>query len=236
MNQDSESLNKYISSKGLCSRREADKWIEEGRVMIDGKVAVKGNRVFPGNKVSIDGKLLEIAVDIVYILLNKPPGITCTTDRSDISNILDFVNFDQRIFPIGRLDKNSTGLILLTNDGDIVNRILRKENYHEKEYIVKVDAPITKKFLFQMSRPIPMLGTKTLPCKIRQLDAQTFSIILTQGLNRQIRRMCEYCGYEVKALKRVRIMHLKLGGLKEGTWRFLTKEEIVELEDRVADK
>lgn len=223
--EESISLNKFISSKGLCSRRAADRWIEEGRVLINGTVAIKGNRVFPQDEVSLDGKILKSTVKTVYIMLNKPPGITCTTDSRDRTNIIDFVNFKQRIFPIGRLDKNSTGLILLTNNGDIVNRVLRKENRHEKEYIVTVDRPISPRFLQRMSKPIPILGTKTLPCKVFQLKDKVFKIILTQGLNRQIRRMCEFCGYTVLALKRVRLMHLKLGGLQLGQWRHLTVEE-----------
>ncbi|MEO1436993.1 MAG: pseudouridine synthase [Bacteroidota bacterium] len=199
MEQESISLNKFISSKGLCSRREADRWIENGRVKINGKVAQKGNRVFPGDEVAIDGKSLKIKVEPVYLAFHKPPGITSTTDRKDKTNIIDFINYKERIFPIGRLDKNSTGLILLTNDGDIVNKILRKENKHEKEYIVTVDKPITKAFLDRMSKPIPMLGTKTLPSKLTQLKPNVFRIILTQGLNRQIRRMTEFCGYQVYA-------------------------------------
>lgn len=226
---DSISLNKFISSKGLCSRREADRWIDEGRIMINGKLAKKGNRVNPGDSVSIDGKILKRKSNHVYIMLNKPPGVTCTTDQRDPSNIIDFINFKQRIFPIGRLDKNSTGLILLTNDGDIVNQILRKENKHEKEYIVGVDKPIDAKFLNRMRKPIPMLGTKTLPAKINQLNKFLFSIILTQGLNRQIRRMCEYCGNKVLTLKRVRIMNLKIGNLKVGEWRYLNENEMKEL-------
>lgn len=224
-NDNSISLNKFISSKGLCSRREADRWIEEGRVLINGQVAKKGNRVFPNDQVSLDGRILKNKVKTVYIMLNKPPGITCTTDTRDKSNIIDFVNYKQRIFPIGRLDKNSSGLILLTNNGDIVNKILRKENRHEKEYIVTVDRPINSKFVERMSKPIPMLGTKTLPAKVVQLKAKVFRIILTQGLNRQIRRMCEYCGYNVLTLKRIRLMHLKLGALPVGEWRHLSQEE-----------
>jgi 23S rRNA pseudouridine2604 synthase len=232
-NEGSVSLNKYLSSKGLCSRREADKWIEQGRVRINGEKAVKGNRVWPKDRVSLDGKEITIDVPTVYIMLNKPPGITCTTDLRDKSNIIDFINFNQRIFPIGRLDKNSSGLILLTNDGDIVNKILRKENRHEKEYIVTVDRPVTRSFLERMSRPIPMLGTKTLPCKVTQLKAKVFRIILIQGLNRQIRRMVEYCGYKVLSLKRVRIMDLKMGKLEPGEWRYLTPKEITLLTNKL---
>ncbi len=236
MNEDSESINKFISSKGLCSRRVADTWIEQGRVSINGTIAIKGNRVFQGDKVAIDGKPLEIETEWVYLLLNKPVGVTSTTDQKDKTNMIDFINFPQRIFPIGRLDKDSTGLIMLTNNGDIVNQILREENYHEKEYVVTVDHPITKRFLQQMSKPIPMLGKMTLPCTVEQISKHTFSIILTQGFNRQIRRMCSHCGYNVVALQRIRIMHLQLGNLKEGEWRFLTKEELDELEKQIAVK
>ncbi len=225
-NEDSISLNKYVSGTGICSRREADRWIDAGRLTINGKVAVKGNRVFPGDTVHLDGSPLGSAPEQVYIILNKPAGITCTTDQSDPSNIIDHIGHHQRIFPIGRLDKNSTGLIILTNDGDIVNQVLRKENRHEKEYIVKVDRPITRGFVQKMSRPIPMLGTKTLPCKVEQINKTVFRIILTQGLNRQIRRMCEYCGYKVLSLKRVRIMNIHLGRLAMGDWRDLSAQEL----------
>jgi 23S rRNA pseudouridine2604 synthase len=229
-NKESLSLNKYISSTGICSRREADKLIEQGKVKINNKQAQKGNRVYPGDKVTINGKAIGKQRRSVYIKFNKPPGITCTTDRRDKSNIVDYIRFKERIFPIGRLDKNSTGLILLTNDGDIVNKILRKENRHEKEYIVRVEAPITKSFIKKMSGPIPMLGTKTLPAKVSQINNHVFKIILTQGLNRQIRRMCEFCGNKVIALKRVRIMNIKLGKMKPGEWRYLSKEEMQRLQ------
>lgn len=233
MNQDSESINKYISSKGLCSRREANRWIDEGRVTINGTTAKKGNRVESGDLVTLDGRALDIRVEPVYILFHKPPGITSTTNRNDKTNIIDFINFKERIFPVGRLDKDSTGLIMLTNDGDIVNRILREENYHEKEYVVKVAEPITKSFISRMSRPIPMLGKKTLPCAVTQINQHVFSITLTQGMNRQIRRMCEFCGYHVLSLKRIRIMDIKLGNLKVGEWRFLSKEELINLMNRI---
>lgn len=225
MQRESISLNKYISSTGICSRREADQLISEGRVTLNGQIAFKGNRVGENDIVRLDSQELRIKVRPVYLMLNKPKGITSTTDLKDKSNIIDFLNFEQRIFPIGRLDKDSTGLILLTNDGDIVNQVLRKENKHEKEYIVKVDKAITTQFLNRMSRPIPMLGTKTLPCKLNQINSHVFKIILTQGLNRQIRRMTEYCGYKVIELKRIRIMHIKLGKLKMGEWRYLTNSE-----------
>ncbi len=223
------SINKYISSTGRCSRREADKWIQNGRVRINGQVAKLGNRVMTGDEVLLDGELISEKPAAVYIKFNKPPGVTSTTDRSDKSNIIDFIQFDQRIFPIGRLDKNSTGLLLLTNDGDVVNKILRKENQHEKEYIVRVEPRINNAFLQRMRQPIPMLGTKTLPSKITKMSHNVFKIILTQGLNRQIRRMCEYCGYKVLALKRIRIMHIELGNLKEGHWKYLDKKELNEL-------
>jgi len=223
------SLNKFISNKGLCSRREADQWIDEGRLTINGKQASKGNRVYPSDKVTLDGKILKRQVKPIYIMLNKPKGITCTTDRKDKTNIIDFLNSRHRIFPIGRLDKESTGLILLTNDGDIVNEILRKENKNEKEYIVTVNKDINQEFIEKMSKPMYILGNKTLPCKVVHLKNKVFRITLTQGLNRQIRRMCEKCGYKVLALKRVRIMHLRLGHLQPGAWRNLTEEELEKL-------
>ncbi len=229
MSEKSISLNKYISSTGICSRREADKWIEAGRVKINGQIARKGNRVFENDKVTIDNKPLRTKPKPVYIALNKPPGITCTTDLRDKDNIIDFIGHPQRIFPIGRLDKASSGLILLTNDGDIVNQILREENEHEKAYVVKVSRAITQRFIKKMTSGIPILGTVTKPCEVRKISDTVFEIILTQGLNRQIRRMCEFLDYKVLTLKRVRIMHIKLGKLKVGKWRELTKEELTNL-------
>ena len=226
MNDKSISLNKYISSTGICSRREADSWIEAGRVKINGSVAQKGNRVFDKDKVTIDEKPLRAQPSLVYIMLNKPPGITCTTDLKDKSNIIDFVNHPKRIFPIGRLDKPSTGLILLTNDGDIVNEILREENGHDKEYIVTVDRPVTQRFMDKMSNGIPILGTVTKKCMVEKRSRFVFAITLTQGLNRQIRRMCEFLNYKVVSLKRVRIMNIHLGKLKPGQWRDLQAEEM----------
>ncbi len=225
----STSLNKFISQTGISSRREADKWIEAGRVKINGRVAKKGNRVEAGDSVTIDDKPLIAKPQPVYIALNKPPGITCTTDLKDKDNIIDFVNHPKRIFPIGRLDKPSSGLILLTNDGDIVNRILREENNHDKEYIVRVNRPLTEEFIFNMSRGVPILGVRTKPCVVKQIDKFVFKIVLTQGLNRQIRRMCEYFNYKVVTLKRVRIMNIHLRGLKPGQWRDLTPEELTVL-------
>ena len=229
MSQDSVSLNKYISETGICSRREADRWIEAGRVRINGKPAQKGNRVAPGDKVTVDGKPLKSKPKPVYIALHKPPGITSTTDRRDKSNILDFVNHPKRVFPIGRLDKASSGLILLTNDGDIVNEILREEHEHEKEYIVSVSKPITPRFLERMAKGVPILGIRTKPCIVRKQSKTVFRIILTQGLNRQIRRMCEFLGYKVVSLKRIRVMHIQLGDLPLGKWRNLDGKELAEL-------
>ena len=232
-NDTSISLNKYISSTGICSRREADKWIEAGRVKINATVAKKGNRVEEGDQVTIDDEPLIAKPKLIYIALNKPPGITCTTDLKDKDNIIEFVNHAQRIFPIGRLDKASSGLILLTNDGDIVNQILRVENNHDKEYIVSVDKPITQHFLRKMGKGIPILGTVTNPCFIQKIRKTVFKIILTQGLNRQIRRMCEFLDYKVLTLKRVRIMNIHLDNLPLGTWRDLTKAELVELREQL---
>ena len=233
MNTNSISLNKFISQTGICSRREADKWIEAGRVAINGNVAIKGNRVGEMDQVTIDGKPLVVKPTMVYIALHKPPGITCTTDLNDPDNIVEFVNHPDRIFPIGRLDKYSTGLILLTNDGDIVNEILRVKNNHEKEYIVTVDRPITDQFIYKMSNGIPMLGKVTKKCFVARKSEFVFKIILTQGLNRQIRRMCEYLDYRVVALKRVRIMNVKLGSLKMGNWRNLTDKELNTLKESI---
>ena len=233
---ESISLNKYISSTGVCSRREADKWIDSGRVKLNGVIAQKGNRVFPGDEVLVDGKALKSKSKAIYIALNKPPGITSTTDLKDKDNIIDFIGHPERIFPIGRLDKASTGLILLTNDGDIVNQILRQENNHEKEYIVTLNKPINQRFVERMQKGIPILGTITKPCTVEQLGPKKFKIILTQGLNRQIRRMCEYLGYKVFTLKRIRIMNIHLGKLKSGQWRNLEKEELAQLKSMLKDK
>ena len=218
-------LNKFISESGKASRRGADKLIEEGRVKINGRKAKIGDQVKPGDKVMVNGQLLRLARNNVYLALNKPVGITCTTQKNVKGNIVDLVNHPLRVFNIGRLDKDSDGLILLTNDGDIVNEILRAENNHEKEYIVSVDKPITPEFVEKMSKGVRILGTKTLPCKVEQLSKYEFKIILTQGLNRQIRRMCEALGYEVYRLQRVRIMNIHLGNLPVGQWRDLTKKE-----------
>ena len=218
-------LNKFISESGKASRRGADKLIEEGRVKINGRKAKIGDQVKPGDEVMVNGQRIRLARNNVYLALNKPVGITCTTEKNVKGNIVDLVNHPLRVFNIGRLDKDSDGLILLTNDGDIVNKILRAENNHEKEYIVSVDKPITPEFVEKMSKVVRILGTKTLPCKVEQLSKYEFKIILTQGLNRQIRRMCEALGYEVYRLQRVRIMNIHLGNLPVGQWRDLTKKE-----------
>ncbi|MFJ9386564.1 23S rRNA pseudouridine(2604) synthase RluF [Peribacillus sp. NPDC101481] len=222
-------INKFISESGITSRRGADKWIADGRVTINGTVAELGSQAEPGDDVRVDGKPIKVEQQNVYIALNKPIGITSTTEKHIKGNIVDFVNHPLRIFHIGRLDKDSSGLILLTNDGDIVNEILRAENKHEKEYIVTVDKPITASFIKDMSSGVEILDTKTLPCKVEQLTKYTFNITLMQGLNRQIRRMCSALGYEVRDLHRIRIMNIHLDGLANGQWRDLTEDELTEL-------
>jgi 23S rRNA pseudouridine2604 synthase len=223
--RDHISLNKYISDTGLCSRREADKLIEAGRVTINGQTARKGNRVGSGDVVHVDGEIVGHKPGTVYLAYHKPKGITCTTDPRDPDNIITHLGYQERIFPVGRLDKMSEGLILLTNDGDVVNKILRAGNFHEKEYIVTVDKPIDNIFIKSMASGVPILETVTRPCKVRKIDDFTFNIILTQGLNRQIRRMCEYFGYHVRTLVRIRIMDIRLEGIPMDTWRHLTAEE-----------
>jgi 23S rRNA pseudouridine2604 synthase len=222
-------LNKYISGSGVCSRREADAWIEAGRVTINGTVATLGTQVSERDEVCVDGRPVAAGPRRVYIALNKPVGITCTTERDVRGNIVDFINHRERIFPIGRLDKDSEGLILLTNDGDIVNEILRVENAHEKEYEVTVDRPVTEIFLNGMATGVRILGTVTQPCKIKRIGPATFRIVLTQGLNRQIRRMCSFFGYQVVKLQRIRIINLTLSGLKVGQWRELSESEVAAL-------
>lgn len=226
-------INKFISEKGVCSRREADKFIEEGRVTINGAKALTGSKVKKGDEVRLDGKLLTEREELVYIALNKPVGITSTTEHKVKGNIVDFINYPKRIFPIGRLDKDSEGLILLTNDGDIVNKILRAGNNHDKEYIVTVDKPITPEFLIGMSSGVKILDTITKPCIVTKEGKYIFRIILTQGLNRQIRRMCEALGYKVQKLKRIRIMNINLKDLPIGQWRYLTKEELLTLNSSI---
>ena len=220
------SLNKYISETGFCSRREADKYIDQLRVTINGIEATKGNRVKSGDVVLVDGEPIKKKVSAIYMALNKPKGITCTTDLKDKTNIIHFINYKSRIFPIGRLDKRSEGLIFLTNDGDIVNKILRAGNQHEKEYIVMVDKPVSNEFVEKMKNGVRILGGVTKTCYVKQVGPKVFKIVLTQGLNRQIRRMCEALNYNVVSLKRIRIMNMTLGNLPLGKWRFFTPDEI----------
>ncbi|MDO7908689.1 23S rRNA pseudouridine(2604) synthase RluF [Paenibacillus sp. JX-17] len=222
-------INKFISETGFCSRREADRLVDSGRVTINGEKAVLGSQAEEGDDVRVDGKPVAAKRKHVYIALHKPVGITSTTEQHIQGNIVDFVGHPERIFPIGRLDKDSEGLILLTNDGDIVNKILRAEGKHEKEYIVTVDRPITPSFVQGMSSGVKILGERTLPCKVTRMSERVFRIILTEGKNRQIRRMCAAFGYEVRQLKRIRIMNIQLGSLKNGAWRDLTPEEKQEL-------
>lgn len=222
-------INKYLSEAGVCSRRGADKWIEAGRVKINGNFAEVGSKVSENDIVTVDNKEIKLEKGYVYIKLNKPRGITSTTERHIKGNIVDFVGHSERIFHIGRLDKDSEGLILLTNDGDIVNEILRKEGKHEKEYIVTVDKPITDDFLKQMASGVAILDTVTLPAVVTKVNSRTFKIILTQGLNRQIRRMTEALGYEVKQLRRLRVMNILVDDLKLGAWKDLTMAEKSEL-------
>jgi len=231
-------LNKFISESGFCSRRAADKLIEQSRVTINGEKPELGTKVLPGDEVFVDGKPIKASAenksDRIYIAYNKPIGITCTTERHVKGNIIDAIRHKERIFPIGRLDKPSEGLIFLTSDGDIVNKILRAENAHDKEYIVTVDKPLSERFVERMTRGVPILGTITKPCQVTVKSRFVFTIILTQGLNRQIRRMCEYLGYDVKKLKRSRIMSVDLGALKPGQWRDLTISEMTEINQAVA--
>ncbi|WP_397446300.1 23S rRNA pseudouridine(2604) synthase RluF [Polaribacter sp. R77954] len=232
--QQSINLNKFISSTGICSRREAEKLIVEGRVTLNGKPTQLGNRVFNKDVVKVDGRLLKHKPKTLYIALNKPVGIVSTTDSRERDNIVKAVNHPQRLFPIGRLDKPSEGLIFLTNDGDIVNKILRAGNNHEKEYIVAVNKKIDADFIQKMSNGIPILGTVTKKCRVEKISEKVFKIILVQGLNRQIRRMCDYLGYEVTKLKRTRIMNVELGKLTTGDWRELTNEELNEINKMIA--
>ena len=224
-------LNKYISETGACSRREADKWIEAGRVSLNGEPATLGTQVADGDEVRIDGNLIGVKKQQVYIALNKPVGIICTTEAHIEDNIIDHVGFPERIFPVGRLDRDSEGLILLTNNGDIVNEILRSENNHEKEYVVTVDRPITDLSLRMLAAGVKIMGELTKPSKVTRVNAQSFRIILTQGLNRQIRRMCSALGYKAQRLQRVRIMNIHLGNLRPGQWRHLTSAELAGLMD-----
>ncbi|MBD00663.1 MAG: 23S rRNA pseudouridine(2604) synthase RluF [Crocinitomicaceae bacterium] len=220
-------INKFLSEAGFCSRREADKLIDKNRVKINGKAPLIGTKVIPGDIVTVDKKVINVEKEeFVYLAFNKPKGIVCTTDvKREKNNIIDYLNYPKRIFPVGRLDKLSQGLIFLTSDGDIVNKILRASNDHEKEYLVTVDKAISKEFVQKMSSGLPILGTITKKCEVEKIANKKFKIILTQGLNRQIRRMCEHLNYEVKHLKRVRIMNINLD-IREGEWRYFTGKEL----------
>ena len=226
-------LNKFIADSGHCSRREADRLIQEGRVRLDGRVGVLGDRVQPGMAVTVDGKPLSGEGEKVYLLLNKPRGIVCTADPREPMNVVDYLGYPSRVFPVGRLDKDSEGLLLLTSDGGIVNRVLRAAGGHEKEYEVQIDRPVTPEFVRRMSEGVPILDTVTLPCQVRRTGERSFNIILVQGLNRQIRRMCEALGANVTHLRRVRIMNLRLGRLQPGQWRELTEAELAALMERL---
>lgn len=230
---DEKRINKAISDTGYCSRRAADDLIASGRVRVNGELAVMGLKVTSDDNITVDGKLVSYEPPLIYLALNKPRGIECTTNRKVKNNIVDFINHKERIFPIGRLDKDSEGLILMTNDGDIVNKILRARNNHEKEYIVSINKPITDSFIQRMASGVPILDTVTRESVVEQIDEKTFRIILTQGLNRQIRRMTEYLGFKVITLKRIRIMNIKLGSLKLGTYRSLSPIELEELKTLV---
>lgn len=227
--KDEVRINKFLSEAGVCSRREADRYVADGKVKIDGVIAQMGSKVTKDNQVTFCDKPVKKEEKLVLIAFNKPEGIVSTTDQNDPDNIVDFIHYGMRIYPIGRLDKDSEGLILLTNDGDIVNKILRAENKHEKEYIVTINKEINAEFLKKMASGVPILDTVTNPCKVTQIDKFTFNIILTQGLNRQIRRMCEQLGYKVTNLRRIRIMNIQLGRLKTGDFRNVTDREIEEL-------
>jgi 23S rRNA pseudouridine2604 synthase len=222
-------LNKFLSDAGFCSRREGDRLVEQGRVTINGETAVMGQKVTLQDCIMVDGKQISREEERILIAFHKPVGVECTSDLSNPDNIIDYINYPKRIYPIGRLDKNSQGLILLTNDGSIVNHILKASNYHEKEYVVTVDKPITEEFIKKMSSGVEILNQITRRCTVRKINNHVFNIVLTQGLNRQIRRMCEALGYRVQKLKRIRIMNIELGNLKKGSYRNLTEQEIKEL-------
>ena len=229
MENQGKRLNKFIADSGYCSRREADRLIDEGRVRIDGRVGVLGDRIFPGMVVTVDGQPLSGQGEKVYILLNKPVGVVCTADPREPMNVVDYLNYPIRIFPVGRLDKDSEGLLLLTSDGEIVNRLLRAAGGHEKEYEVVIDRPVTPEFIQKMSSGVPILDTVTLPCRVRRTGERSFNIILVQGLNRQIRRMCEALGCNVRSLRRIRIMNLRIGALRPGQWRMVAPDELAVL-------
>ena len=223
-------LNKYLSDAGVCSRRQADRYVEEGKITVDGRPARMGERVTPGQTICLDGREIRPERRRIVLAVNKPRGIVCTTEKREKDNIVDFIGYPERIYPMGRLDKNSEGLILMTNDGELMDQILRARNYHEKEYIVRVDKPVTMDFLEKMRSGVPILDTVTRPCQVEKTGPCMFKIILTQGLNRQIRRMCEALDYRVRWLKRVRIMNINLGRLPVGEYRELTSAELAGLE------
>lgn len=222
-------INKYLADCGVCSRRQADELVSQGRVTVDGETAVTGTKVTPAQEVQVDGKSIKDDGKTIVLLLNKPVGIVCTTAEDEKDNVVKFVNYKRRIYPVGRLDKDSRGLLILTNRGDLVNGIMRSRYDHEKEYVVTVHRPVTQKFLDGMSAGVPILGTKTKPCVTEKLSKYRFRIVITEGLNRQIRRMCEHFGYVVTDLKRVRILDINLGDIPEGKWRQATKNEVYSL-------
>ena len=233
MENQGKRLNKFVADSGYCSRREADRLIAEGRVQVDGRPGALGDRVLPGMRVTVDGQSLSGRGEKVYIALNKPAGIVCTTDPREPMNVVDYLDYPIRIFPVGRLDKDSEGLLLMTSDGEIINRILRAAGGHEKEYEVEIDRPVTKEFVEKMSAGVPILDTVTLPCRVRRTGEKSFNIILVQGLNRQIRRMCEALGCNVVRLRRIRIMNIRLGSMRPGQWRELSEEELSGLVGRL---
>lgn len=228
-------LNKYLSAAGVCSRREADRLIEAGEVTVDGERAVTGKKVKPGQDVRVKGRPTHIEEEFILLAVNKPKGIVCTAEKREKNNIIDYLNYPKRIYPVGRLDKDSDGLLLMTNHGDIVNKIMRSGNRHEKEYLVTVNKPVTEEFLKAMAGGVPILGTMTRECEIAKVGKNRFRVVLTQGLNRQIRRMCEYFDYRVVALTRVRIMNIRLGNLKPGSYRRVTEQEWRTLKEQIRD-
>lgn len=229
-------INKYISQCGYCSRREADRLLEQGKVFVNGSQALLGTKITPKDMVTIDGEILSNKPDEILIAFHKPAGVVCTTSKKDANNVIDYLHLKERVYPVGRLDKDSTGLLLLTNNGQLMDNILRGSNFHEKEYIVTVDKEMPPSIYDAMEQGVPILNTITRPCKITKPFRNTFHITLTQGLNRQIRRMCEYFGYRVKSLKRIRIMNIFLDDLEEGNWRYLTEEEIKKLKQLASRK
>ena len=228
-------INKYLSEAGICSRREADRQLEAGNVEIGGRIAAIGDRVLPGEQVYYQGRLVEAEQERILLVVNKPKGIVCTAEKREKDNIVDFLHYPKRIYPVGRLDKSSEGLLLMTNEGDFVNKIMRSGNHHEKEYLVEVHKTVTDSFLRGLAGGVPILDTMTRKCKVERTGRKSFKIILTQGLNRQIRRMCEYFDYRVVSLKRVRIMNIHLGDLPVGQYRFVTPQELRRLEQMLAD-